>query len=136
MKVDNGLNNLWEGLDRALNSSSSRMEASAKQATSQTTSKGSSTTKVEDAMDLVNAAKDNTNRETMRTWDKHTDMVEKSRELRETRERQQAIERRNQERREDQTELMAQIAIENANRAQMFEAEAIERQNRKMAAVA
>lgn len=87
-------------------------------------------------MDLVNAAKDNANRETMRAWDKHTDMVEKSRELRETRERQQAIERRNQERREDQTELMAQIAIENANRTQMFEAEAVERQNRKMAAVA
>ena len=132
MKVDNGLNNLWEGLGQALNSSSSRMEASAKQATS----KGSSTTKAEDAMDLVNAAKDNANRETMRAWDKHTDMVEKSRELRETRERQQAIERRNQERREDQTELMAQIAIENANRTQMFEAEAVERQNRKMAAVA
>lgn len=131
-KVDNGLSSLWEGLDRALNSSSSRMEESAKQVAS----KGTSKTKVEDALELVNAAKENTNRETMRSWDKHTDMVEKSNELRETRARQQAIERRNQERREDQTELMAQIAIENANRAQMFEVEARERQARRMEAVA
>ena len=122
LKVDDG-RTLWSGLDRILSPSLSRAGEGAKDA---------SKDKVEGALELVQAAKENTNAATMRAWDKHTDMVEKSQKLRETRARQQAIERRDQERREDQTELMAKIAIENANRAQMFDVQAQERRDKRM----
>lgn len=128
LKVGEGRNGLWDGLSDMLRSTSSRAEDIARRATSKDASKG----KVEDALELVQAAKENANAETMRTWDKHTDMVEKSQKLRETRARQKAIERRDQERREDHTELMAKIAIENANRAQMFDVQAQERQAKRM----
>ena len=72
----------------------------------------------------------------MKTWDKHTDMVEKSQQLRQVRDRKEAIERLSRDRREEQTELMAQIAIENANRSKMLEAQALERKAKDMALVA
>ena len=81
----------------------------------------------EEALELVEAAKESAHQSTMKTWDKHTDMVEKSQRLRQIRDRKEAIERLNRERREEQTELMAQFAIENANRSKMLEAQALER---------
>ena len=100
------------------------------------TTLGKVPTTVEEGLERVEEAKENAHNTTMRTWDKHTDMVEKPQKLRQVRDRKEAIERQNEERREEQTELMAKVAIENANRAQMFEVEARERQARRMEAVA
>jgi hypothetical protein len=60
-------------------------------------------------------------------------MVEKSQRLRQVRDRKEAIERLNKERRDEHTELMARIAIENANRSKMLEADALERHAKDMA---
>ncbi|MBQ9565241.1 MAG: hypothetical protein IJU98_06600 [Synergistaceae bacterium] len=125
MKVDNRLGSLWDELDKV----SSARGNGAKQAKTVPTT-------ADEALDLVEAAKESAHQSTMKTWDKHTDMVEKSQQLRQVRDRKEAIERLNRERREDQTELMAQIAIENANRSKMLERDALERQAREMALVA
>ena len=127
MKVDNRLGSLWDEIDK-VSSSSSRGSGTKQTKEAPTT--------VDEALDLVEAAKESAHQSTMKTWDKHTDMVEKSQQLRQVRDRKEAIERLNRERREDQTELMAQIAIENANRSKMLERDALERQAREMALVA
>lgn len=93
-------------------------------------------TTVEEGLERVEEAKDNAYKSTMRTWDKHTDMVEKSQKLRQIRDRKEAIERQNKERREQQTELMAKVAIENANRSKIIEADALKRQARDRALAA
>ena len=73
-----------------------------------------------EALELVKAAESSMTRATMKTWDAHNDMVKKSAELRKVQARKQAIEDQYQEHREEQRELMARIAIENANRREMF----------------
>ena len=93
-------------------------------------------TTVEEGLERVEEAKENAYNTTMRTWDKHTDMVEKSQKLRQIRDRKEAIERQNKERREQQTELMAKVAIENANRSKIIEADALKRQARDRALAA
>ena len=55
---------------------------------------------------------------------------------RQIRDRKEAIERQNEERREEQTELMARLAIENANRSKILEADALERQAKERALAA
>ena len=82
---------------------------------------------VEDALKQVEEAKTRTSEATFRAWDRHTDMVEKSQKLRRIRMRQEAIKRRNQEQRENSRELMAQAALQNANRTRMIEASAMKR---------
>ena len=74
----------------------------------------------EEALDLVRAAESSMTRATLKTWDSHNDMVKKSAELRKVQARKQAIENQYQEHREEQRELMAKIAIENANRRERF----------------
>ena len=100
------------------------------------TTLGKVPTTVEEGLERVEEAKENAHNTTMRTWDKHTDMVEKSQKLRQVRDRKEAIERQNEERREEQTELMAKVAIENANRSKLLEADALERQARERALAA
>ena len=124
LKVDNGLSSLWE----QLSSSSNNARKSAV--------KNEIPTNIEDALEKVQEVKQKTSETTFKTWDKHTDMVRKSQELRTTRMRQEAIERQNTERREEQTELVAQMAIENANRSQMIASETMARKSREMMAVA
>ena len=127
MKVDSGLGSLWDELDRV--SSSSKRGSGTKQTKEVPTT-------ADEALDLVEAAKESAHQSTMKTWDRHTDMVEKSQQLRQVRDRKEAIERLSRDRREEQTELMAQIAIENANRSKMLEAQALERKAKDMALVA
>lgn len=74
----------------------------------------------EEALELVQAAESSMTRATMQTWDSHNDMMQKSAELRKVQARKQAIEKQYQEHREEQRELMAKIAIENAQRREMF----------------
>ena len=74
----------------------------------------------EEALELVQAAESSMTRATLKTWDSHNDMVKKSAELRKIQARKQAIESQYQEHRDEQRELMARIAIENANRRERF----------------
>ena len=74
----------------------------------------------DEALELVKAAESSMTRSTMQTWDAHNDMVQKSAELRKIQARKQAIESQYQEHREEQRELMAKIAIENAQRRERF----------------
>jgi len=128
MKVDGGAGSLWDTIDKVSSFSLERKNGSKAAKEVPTTA--------EDALDLVEAAKESAYQSTMKTWDKHTDMVEKSQQLRQVRDRKEAIERLSRDRREEQTELMAQIAIENANRSKMLEAQALERKAKDMALVA
>ena len=91
---------------------------------------------VEDALKQVDEARARTSEATFRAWDRHTDMVEKSQKLRRIRMRQEAIKRRNQEQRENSRELMAQVALQNANRTKMIEAGAMKRKAQERNAVA
>ena len=113
-----GLGSLWDELDRV--SPSTRRNGQARAKVPETR---------EEALDLFEAAKESAHQATMRTWDSHTDMVEKSQKLRQARDRKEAIERQSQERREEQSELMAKIAIENANRSKILEAESLKRRD-------
>ena len=123
MKVDSGLSRLWEGLGFSADRAGKAGKASKTAPSSQ-----------EEALELVQEAKESANRTTMRTWDKHNDMVEKSQELRETRQRQEATARRNRERQEEHSDLLARMALENANRAQMLEDAALKRRDEAAAA--
>ncbi|WP_298782014.1 hypothetical protein [uncultured Fretibacterium sp.] len=111
LRVDNGLSSLQS-------SPSSAGEA---------VSGGKGFANIEDALKQVEEAKTRTSEATFRAWDRHTDMVEKSQKLRRIRMRQEAIKRRNQEQRENSRELMAQAALQNANRTRMIEASAMKR---------
>ena len=71
----------------------------------------------EDALKKVEDAQANASRTTFRMMDRHNDMVKKSQELSKVRSRQKAIEDRNRQNREKQTELLTQMAIENAERS-------------------
>ena len=115
---------------------SSRAGSGAAAQAKTTLGSGKVPTTVEEGLERVEEAKDNAYKSTMRTWDKHTDMVEKSQKLRQIRDRKEAIERQNKERREQQTELMARVAIENANRSKIIEADALKRQAKDRALAA
>lgn len=115
---------------------SSRAGSGAAAQAKTTLGSGKVPTTVEEGLERVEEAKENAYNSTMRTWDKHTDMVEKSQKLRQIRDRKEAIERQNKERREQQTELMARVAIENANRSKIIEADALKRQAKDRALAA
>lgn len=136
MKVDNGLGSLLEQMSRrAGDSARQSLKSSKREGITQ-----------EEANDLVQKAQKNASNETMKTWDKHTDMVEKSQELSKIRDRREAQERRAQERVDNQRdrwddqrkqadadkELMAKMAIENANREQLIEDAAAARRTAEM----
>ena len=115
---------------------SSRAGSGAAAQAKTTLGSGKVPTTVEEGLERVEEAKENAYNSTMRTWDKHTDMVEKSQKLRQIRDRKEAIERQNEERRKEQTELMAKVAIENANRSKIIEADALKRQAKDRALAA
>ena len=115
---------------------SSRAGSGAAAQAKTTLGSGKVPTTVEEGLERVEEAKENAYNSTMRTWDKHTDMVEKSQKLRQIRDRKEAIERQNKERREQQTELMTRVAIENANRSKIIEADALKRQAKDRALAA
>ena len=69
-----------------------------------------------DVLELVNAAQSSMDKSTLKAWDSHNNMMKKSAELRKIQARKKAIEQQYQEDRDEQRELMAKIAIENAQR--------------------
>ncbi|MDR1730861.1 MAG: hypothetical protein LBR61_02075 [Synergistaceae bacterium] len=75
----------------------------------------------EEALDKVEEAQTANTQTTFQMMDRHTEMVKKSQELAEARNRKLAIERQNQKHREEQSALMAEIALQNAERQDLFE---------------
>jgi ribosomal protein L16 Arg81 hydroxylase len=59
---------------------------------------------------------------TLNMMDRHNEMVKKSQELAKVRDKQRAIEQQNKKHREEQSELMAEMAIRNAERRDLLEA--------------
>ena len=81
----------------------------------------------EAALEKVQEAKESVSRTTFRMWDRHAEMVKKSQELSKAKTRKDAITRRNRENRERQTELLAEMALENTRRSKWLNAAALER---------
>ncbi|MDR1979569.1 MAG: hypothetical protein LBQ42_12620 [Synergistaceae bacterium] len=80
-------------------------------------------TKAEDAaLRKVEEVKDGNVATTLEMMDRHNEMVKKSQELSEAKARQRAIERQNTQRREEHSELLAEMAVRNAQRRDLLEA--------------
>ncbi|MBQ7197521.1 MAG: hypothetical protein IJS40_08960 [Synergistaceae bacterium] len=80
-----------------------------------------------EAMDFYQAAEASMTDSTMKTWDAHNDMMAKSAELRRVSERKKAVERRAQERREQNHELLERAAEEKIKNSEVLEAESVKR---------
>ena len=80
-----------------------------------------------EAMDFYQAAQSSITDATMKTWDAHNDMMAKSAELRKISARKKAIERQNQQQREQSQELIKKAAEENIKRSEELEKEALKR---------
>jgi uncharacterized protein YhaN len=73
------------------------------------------------ALQKVEEAQESNTKTTLQMMDRHNEMVRKSQELNKEKEKQRAIERRNQEHREDQRALLAEMALRNAERRDLLE---------------
>ena len=81
----------------------------------------------EAALEKVEQAKEANVNAVLDMMDRHNEMVKKSQELNRIKTRQQAIERQYQERREEQTKLLGEIALRNAERRDLLEAARLEK---------
>lgn len=81
----------------------------------------------EAALEKVQEARESISRTTFRMWDRHTEMVKKSQALRKAKIRKDAIARRNRQNREQHTELLARMALENAHRSKWLNAASLQR---------
>ena len=75
---------------------------------------------VDEALEKVEEAKSANTKTTLDMMDRHNEMVAKSQKLREEKARKLAIERQNQKRQEEHTELLAEMAIHNAERSEFL----------------
>ena len=85
----------------------------------------------EAALEKVQEARESVSKTTFRMWDRHAEMVKKSQALHKAKIRKDAIARRNRQNRERQTELLAEMALENARRSKWLNAASL--QQRKAA---
>jgi hypothetical protein len=76
----------------------------------------------ETALQKVEEAQEANTKTTLQMMDRHNEMVRKSQELNKEKEKRLAIERKNQEQREDQRALLAEMALRNAERRDLSEA--------------
>ncbi|GHS86913.1 hypothetical protein AGMMS49957_05860 [Synergistales bacterium] len=74
------------------------------------------------ALEKVNEAFEATAETTQKMMDRHNEMVKKSQEMREARDKKLAVERMSRERQEEHSELLARIAIAGAERRDILEA--------------
>jgi len=81
----------------------------------------------EAALEKVQEARESISKTTFRMWDRHTEMVKKSQALRKAKIRKDAITRRNRQNREQHTELLARMALENARRSKWLNAASLQR---------
>jgi hypothetical protein len=70
----------------------------------------------------VEEARKSNDRATFQMMDRHNELVAKSQELYKAKAKQQAIERRDKKHREEQRELLAEMALRNAQRSDLLEA--------------
>lgn len=85
----------------------------------------------EAALEKLQETRESVSRTTFRMWDRHAEMVKKSQALNKAKLQKDAIERRNRQNREHQTELLAERAVENARRSQLLNNAALERRDRE-----
>ena len=85
----------------------------------------------DDAMRKVQEAQNANTQSTLKMMDRHIEMVKKSQELNNARARKQAIERLAQKRREEHSELLAEMAINNAKRRDLLEEAHLEKMKYK-----
>jgi hypothetical protein len=78
--------------------------------------------KEEAALQKVEEAKSGNVDATLKMMDRHHEMVKKSQELSQAKAKQRAIERQNAKRREDHSEILAEMALRNAERRDLLEA--------------
>ncbi|WP_347713472.1 hypothetical protein [uncultured Fretibacterium sp.] len=81
----------------------------------------------EAALEKVQEARESVSKTTFRMWDRHAEMVKKSQALHKAKIRKDAIARRNRQNRERQTELLAEMALENARRSKWLNAASLQR---------
>ena len=81
----------------------------------------------EAALQKVEEAKNHNVDTTLKMMDRHNEMVKKSQELHKAKAKQRAIERQNTQRREEHSELLAEMALRNAQRRDLLEAARLER---------
>ena len=75
-----------------------------------------------DALQKVEEAKDANTAATLKMMDRHNEMVKKSQELYKERARRRAIELQDKKRREEHGDMLAEMAIRNAERHDLLEA--------------
>jgi hypothetical protein len=83
--------------------------------------------KAEAALQKVNEAQKANTDTTLKMMDRHNEMVKKSQELHKAKAKQRALERQNIERREEYSEILAEMALRNAQRRDLLEAARLER---------
>jgi methylthioribose-1-phosphate isomerase len=77
---------------------------------------------VTEAIQKVEEAQQANTTTTLDMMDSHNEMVKKSQEAAKEKDKKRAIERQNQKRREEHSELLAEMAIRNAERRDLLEA--------------
>lgn len=74
-----------------------------------------------EALQKAEETQDANDRTTFQMMDRHNEMVKKSQELYDIKAKQRAIERRNKENREEQSALLAEMALRNAERSESLQ---------------
>jgi hypothetical protein len=83
------------------------------------------------ALRKVEETRESNTKTTLQMMDRHNEMVKKSQELNKEKEKRRALERQNQEHREEQRVLLAEMALRNAERGDILEAARLRKENLK-----
>ena len=86
---------------------------------------------LDEALKKVEEAKGANTNSTLAMMDRHNEMVKKSQKLNAARAKQQAIERRNKKRREEHSVLLAEMALQNAERSDRLKQARLKAQDQK-----
>jgi uncharacterized protein YhaN len=81
------------------------------------------------ALQKVEEAQEANTKTTLQMMDRHHEMVKKSQELNKEKEKRRALERQNQEHREEQRVLLAEMALRNAERRDLLEAARLKKED-------
>jgi hypothetical protein len=85
--------------------------------------KETATEETDAALQKVEEVQESNTKTTLQMMDRHHEMVKKSQELHKEKEKRRVLERQNQEHREEQRALLAEMALRNAERRDLLEAE-------------
>lgn len=76
---------------------------------------------ISEALELTQAAQKSIDSSVMKTWDAHNDMMKKSAELRKFKHQKDLIEQKNIQHRQEQRDLMNEIALKRLNNQKLLE---------------